>query len=1819
MDTNDITKTGKQSYIELQRENTRKYTAKDYLGAYVGSMVTPLDPQDMETQYFDSEIKGGVGYSAFDEQQYTTGDVYYGNLENVRAYNQPTALKWINGVGKMAVLAGTTFLDGIGGLITGIGQGILNLTDDDENTGFLQGLWDNPFSRAMQDIQNLADELMPNYRTRAEQNRPWWQNLGTANFWADTIIKNLGFAIGAASGAGLLTKAVTVGGRLGKWVTAVTRSSRAEGLTNTVVGNSLMALNEGRVEALHNATEWAKTYEEELNSMRDVQIAQAEAKYGKDTPEYLKEVGKIREGYKKGLEALEKNRIEMGNATMGLNVPVLMLNNMFMYSKLFSGGANTLRRSMQGRVKVSTAKQGEDAVASAKKALDDLGENATKAEIRSAKKALKQAEKEAKQASKGSSGPILDVQGHIGQYVHNPRGTMYGIGKWLSHGASEGAEELSQRMIAEGTGQYHGFDVMESYKAGKDPKYKKQAADLWKATVAGWDKSFGDPQAYEEFFVGAITGLLGIPQFRSRTYREQQVNPETGELEMVEKKRSPIYLAGGLQEVMQDLKVQNQREADIVKYLNDRIQNPKFQTQLENLAANLQDGQSLEEAIKKNDLFNFKNKEFQQLIRDITMFSQAGRLQDYKDLINHLLDPSKANIKSIVEQTSSIVENSEKDEIIGEFSEQAEIINTEDLQQDNNNPSSASTNPQKTKRVQFVDTPENVEAVQSKLKRKRDKLIELADLIENTRRDIDNKTGGRFTSEELSLLTNLRVTSLNHQERARTLIRENRNTLAQILNNLSPNDRDKLVSLIHNTSGFTLSNETQSRIDPRLKREETKNEKDDLLSLLSNPEINLSDRQVDSILGLFMNNSAFTDYFGQAIVNQQIQSTEEINTVNNLIKSLDDALANKDWSNKYNQALSNFLNKPDKLQKAMDKADKELYDQYMQGRVDEYYEAISQAKDIHHLRDIKSKFSESATLVGKTYEKAKKEGNDRLVKLMEDEDELTAFAKSFAKNFSIQAGTLTADEKSQIEDLIDYISNTASTAQEVRDVLDSIEKNGEYTILRDTVNPDTMESDVEEEKREVSENIQKQIAKLNKELKRTKKFSSTEGQESRDITEEEIDEDDLDKYDSNDGIDENPEKKKRKNERSDDKPLGDPKEGLSSAISHLTDQIKDGILNKILNGELDQTLKDNGWTEDQIEEIKKEAQHYKDLQDSKVKNGNTRNSSEHIKSSADTMTSSTQETSEYDLGALQNPETRTLKENKNDKVTSLRQLGVFEFINKGYLGKLLRGISYKSDGLPIHYIKGIQGENGALADEILLAVEVNDLFKLLKIKPVHAVEIGGKKYQIVGVLSPSSTEESKQSYENVKNLVEQEYENQESQDKQPIISKHTNRIKRIYSGRFATSSESQKKEQRSLQQILPNQKYEDSQDYILGFRDQTGQIQLVGDTHNLKEQLVPPNDYGEGYAGGRFLFSRQADGLLYPISLSTRRLSVEYLSKNQDSEIVKEIKSLLETIVKSSDETKVLEAKRKLETILVMQGNPNAIWIKMKGKNKIISYKSMGAQTSNIISGSNNNEIVDKLFEAIVNDEYLFQIHKNATAEHINKLVQSGCLITDSISIHNFNGNFHVHGVDSNGNIINPLEEVQTWGDIYKPKTVNITSKKSIFIQMPAETSYTEFHYDESKPVGQRWSIGKSQFHLEPDKQIELDNYYRVAQELESRKVDFIVDATNSFAVKRGSTPNSYIIITDPNEIDELNRKKKKEEKNKENKNKDKNKEKEEKGKEPEAKPKDDNVGEINNDGFDSSKPNRTRTRRRSRKDANLDSPMTEEQKRNAADQQHCK
>ena len=119
---------------------------------------------------------------------------------------------------KMGILALTTFVDGMLGTIAGLA----NLAGD-AATGKIgsakDALWsfvNNPFSQAMQQINENAESWLPNYYTEYEQSQPWYTQIGTSNFIGDKFLKNLGFTIGAAGAAyvsaGIGSKALVMKG-----------------------------------------------------------------------------------------------------------------------------------------------------------------------------------------------------------------------------------------------------------------------------------------------------------------------------------------------------------------------------------------------------------------------------------------------------------------------------------------------------------------------------------------------------------------------------------------------------------------------------------------------------------------------------------------------------------------------------------------------------------------------------------------------------------------------------------------------------------------------------------------------------------------------------------------------------------------------------------------------------------------------------------------------------------------------------------------------------------------------------------------------------------------------------------------------------------------------------------------------------------------------------------------------------------------------------------------------------------------------------------------------------------------------------------------------------------------------------------------------------------------------------------------------------------------------------------------------------------------------------------------------------------------------
>lgn len=279
--------------------------------------------------------------------------------EEMAAQQQSSWSKWGNGFAKMAGTAGTTFISDTVGLVAGIGSMI--------NDGRFASLYDNPVNNSLDEFNKKMENYLPNYYTHAETDASWYSpdNILTANFFSDKIIKNLGFSIGSMAGGfawGAAFKAIGLTNRLvkaGKGLEAVTAvddaialapkigrygaiSNTLEGLSNkflkplgaTALNNSergiisvMGTMGEASIEALQN-----------LNETRTNMI-----------DSYVKTYGKAPEGA--DLDELNAYADKVGNFTWGMNVALLSATNYIQLPKIMNTSKTLEKRMMNDVIK----------------------------------------------------------------------------------------------------------------------------------------------------------------------------------------------------------------------------------------------------------------------------------------------------------------------------------------------------------------------------------------------------------------------------------------------------------------------------------------------------------------------------------------------------------------------------------------------------------------------------------------------------------------------------------------------------------------------------------------------------------------------------------------------------------------------------------------------------------------------------------------------------------------------------------------------------------------------------------------------------------------------------------------------------------------------------------------------------------------------------------------------------------------------------------------------------------------------------------------------------------------------------------------------------------------------------------------------------------------------------------------------------------------------------------------------------------------------------------------------------------------------------
>lgn len=545
-----------------------------------------------ETPYERHVGTEDLGESTYDKDITSEAQLY--DINNTRGELQPGYAQIGAGVAKMGTLAATTFVGSTLGLVAGIGTAI--------GEGRWSGLWDNAVSNTLYDINAKSEELFKNYYTNEEKNNPWYDNIFTTNFLGDTLLKNMGFTIGAL-GAGALTGALGTSLRLGSTLTKG-------------IATGISAIGEGSVEALNtykdqmsmtdaNTNKW---YEENKNALdikyqglvdnlmsqpqsfstvktgdgRIVQVNNNEAAFQKLSDQYHAELKALNTKKQSILDNAKENALVAGNQVLALNVPLLAASDLAQFGRVLSGGYANAAKGAALAVKNSVTGEAIEGAA-------DIAKAMLKGEAKM-------------EASKGFGKELAKNA--------------------IKNAALEGFEEGSQNLISN-TSQINAAYKTNTFAGAK---VNAQVQD----NVNSYLSSFGQAlyeqygsvssQGWEEAALGALSGLIGVPMLKKG---------KNGGIRAT--------WAGGITEAIDETK-EHFASNEVVDEINRRIQSPEFINKYQGLIRHNHYADLMKQSIENKNEFDYKNSEAAQLVSDILMFRKANQLDAFKQFHKSFLE-----------------------------------------------------------------------------------------------------------------------------------------------------------------------------------------------------------------------------------------------------------------------------------------------------------------------------------------------------------------------------------------------------------------------------------------------------------------------------------------------------------------------------------------------------------------------------------------------------------------------------------------------------------------------------------------------------------------------------------------------------------------------------------------------------------------------------------------------------------------------------------------------------------------------------------------------------------------------------------------------------------------------------------------------------------------------------------------------------------------------------------------------------------------------------------------------------------------------------
>ena len=1523
----------------------------------------------------------GYGQSSYDEDITEMNQAR--DINEFRGQSQPWYSQLANGALKMLTTAGTTIADNTIGLLVGVGQGIANLADDNPDTGFWSGVWNNDFTNAMADIQEKMEEIAPNYMTNWEQNAAFYERIfsgaGAANFWGNDILKNAGFTIGSAASLmlmggvgnamkiGNLFKGASNLGKFSKWA------------ANTFIST----IGESSLEALNTYRDNKKVMENNL-STRNYKLSQdiqdefednlASGMSQEDALSiYNYKMQQLDNDTKQYRKQMEADLINASNAVLAANIATLAVSNNLTLGSLIRGGYGNAKSLLDRAVKTVDGKAVEST------AIKDIAKGLLNGTLKF----------EAPEIKAGAA----QVAGH-----------------WALPSTQEGLEEGIQNM-ASTTAQMNTQAKMnqwarENSSLGSmiNPDADEILADVTKAIGAAYESQFGSAngQGWTEVAAGFITGALGV----AGVHRNAQ------------DKIRPTW-QGGIKESYETVYGERNAIQEQIDKLNTALTSGKFGERAKTAAQNLAIKAKQDKALENQDIREFKNAETEQLVNDALYARDIGLLDSYLEMFNQLANGAS---DEDVKQLRALASNQEGDSAIDGL--------TNDEVKQRYQEKARTTKSKIQKALEEYDRANEQYGNQFSEENRREAIREITyqnTLLWDTYRrmeDIDKDIQELQQKKDNNTITVAEENELTTKKKAYDSLQKQANNLRDQLNEIknSPKKLDDYITKLKDRRAKVQQyKEAQNAIN-KYKEATTLGEISEIYAL--SPEdtreqtINNAIAQTEDA-EIKQNLIQFRDYVSDVgAMETLIQNQFPVDNIENLEnlapKEQQQVLKNLSLQRVFSQILNEIVD--DMLNDETPSLNRQTLKERLLERVKEFEEdakqAKEQAKGVKYLEDTHQFDTQEANDNGEL-------DDDDYIRMLDDEgNEIMLLGERG------QAMQQAAVNEHRFNELINNLNTIINDMNKI----DEIKKAAKKTPRKDTVKKTPKVKEETEEDDDMESNTGEEESET--EAEEEKGEEEEESEETKEFRKKE----NLKQY----FVD----KLKAINKVRDDQKMASPqkkayiKKVLNTVLSDLNKHNIDfEKLPDSIKGSLRAAAKKYKLLKEFDDKVKTFGSKKKDTKKSKKTNDKKDKPKGKVPTFDNTNESQIRD-SQVSLNGNHFPQyvgSELKQGNAIRNTTSEQQVWFtahnldFQSLLDNYVSKVFNKYKDKkaSERPPIYYI---HNNDNAVNKLVFIAFKYEDVKDIIPNNSNIITAQDGIQYVLIGTLGSDNTyrPETTAMFDNIYSNIYEEHQLEENQSKEWFVdTKHTNRLKDISDGVLAKRLEiDEKQEIRDIRDLLetitrnPDEiLIEGGLQFVIVESTQNRYINYNPDEQRHYE-VVKDADDRIAKTGRVYVYGRSAKDMLVPIYLETLYLR-DLDGTNLDTPLMEDIRKMLTTL---ADPNIPMEKKSSVigqlsETLLFTpyvnnihlnnedsQYYPNTIAITHNGISKvIIDFNKQTTLEDNI----------NALDQALILLNPRINIKASVLEENPNYYLQSGVLRTNIASLHTVGLNTYLYPVNT--------------------------------------------------------------------------------------------------------------------------------------------------------------------------------------------------------------